>query len=114
MSALGDRIVENGPARAGGIAWVFERVTAAEFNDLCEELITLRALTATPEFHAEPAVFCASCDHQAHLHRYEAQPELTCIGTGPGRACWCRWSCEAINAASARDWLKALDGGKTA
>lgn len=43
MSELGDRIVDYGPAVAGGVASPFEMVTAVEFNGLRQELIELRA-----------------------------------------------------------------------
>ncbi len=48
MSALGDRIVENGPVRAGVAIPYRAAPTAAEWNELREELIRLRALDAQP------------------------------------------------------------------
>lgn len=60
-------------------------------------------------FTAEPAVWCAGCHHQAHLHWDEdrSNPTPRCVGPGPGLACDCDRSCQLVNQLAGKD----LDAG---
>lgn len=57
VSALGDRIVGDGPFVAGGVqpSWLVEIHAAAEWNGLRQELIELRARAVCPRPEAHMA-----------------------------------------------------------
>jgi hypothetical protein len=89
MSALGDWIVDGGPFAAGQQRLWWERATAAEANDLRQELIDLRALAYDHEkLKGAFTLACQSRDRNRdaleNLRKLNASPVGACVIEGHG------------------------------
>lgn len=83
--------------------WDGEELTGEQPREILLDLIghaflTIDMLDRTePKMVAAPAVICPRCGHQAFMHDEDGKPKGGCIGTGPGHACGCEYSCQYIN-----------------